>query len=398
MLSDDPIDLTVDPQDLLPRAIVDQWLPGEDKSILYLFQQFDQYPPHPSHYILPSDIWSVLHQGTIDNFEYRSLLEVAPPALSSISKAYQDAIKKSKHPILSVTLQPHHGNPIRLPAWVFEYWVEIRRVVDTRRQWKAALTWVQKYSALPSARDLCYSLLLGLSSFSWSRGAAYSHDITALLSDTPIECYLSSFHIDHMVGQMETQHGAQLGPHHPNNHIFATVDLLRAIVNFYGAVYAKKEGHLWDSLMKIENKIIMGEVDSLGGIMHLPLHWVSVVVNFQQLQILYGDSLGQQMPKHERKAFERWIGHLVNRSSKIPTHGKITLGQLPTGYQDDSSSCGLFALNAIGHHYLGYPLLSSDLVGLACYRIEIALDIINTMTVCIFHMIEMVKLIIFYRL
>jgi hypothetical protein len=163
-------------------------------------------------------------------------------------------------------------------------------------------------------------------------------------------------------------------------------------------VYVKKEGHLWDSLMKIENKIIMGEVDSVGGVMHLPLHWVSVVINFQQLQILYGDSLRQWIPKHEHQAFQRWIGHLVNRSSKIPAHSKLTLGQLPTGYQDDSSSYGLFSLNAIGHHYLGYPLLPSDLVGLVCYQMEIALNIISTMTVCIFHMIETVKLIIYYRL
>jgi hypothetical protein len=150
--------------------------------------------------------------------------------------------------------------------------------------------------------------------------------------------------------------------------------------------------------MKIENKIIIGEVDGFGGVMHLPSHWVSIVVNFQQPQIFCSDSLEQQMPKHEHRAFEYWIGHLVNWSSKIPDHSKITLGQLSTGYQDDSSSCGLFSLNAIGHHYLGYPLSSSDLVGLAYYQIKIALDIINTMTVCIFHMIEIVKLILFYGL
>ena len=56
MLSDDPIDLTVDPRDLLPRVIIDEWLPSEDESILFLFQQFDRYPPQPSHYILPPNL------------------------------------------------------------------------------------------------------------------------------------------------------------------------------------------------------------------------------------------------------------------------------------------------------------------------------------------------------
>jgi len=47
--------------------------------------------------------------------------------------------------------------------------------------------------------------------------------------------------------------------------------------------------------MVVENKIIKGEIDSFGGAMYLPLHWVSVVIDFQQLKVLYGNSLGQPM-------------------------------------------------------------------------------------------------------
>ena len=343
--------------------------------------------PPPSHYTLPSNsnFQQFLHQDAIQTFDYESLLKIAPPALSSVSKAYQDTIKKSKNPVSSITLQPYYGDPIRLPAWVFEYWVEIGRVVDIQRQWKVALSWVQKCSAWPSARELCYNLLLGVSSFSWSQSAAYIHDITSLFSDTPGEAYLSSYHIDHIVAWVGTQHQAQLGPNQPNHHIFATVDLLGAIIRFYGAVHVKKEGYLWDSLKVIENKIIIGEVDSFGGIRHLPSHWVSIVINFQQLQILYGDSLGQQMPKHECRAYERWVSHLINQSSKISTLGTITLDQLPTRCQNDGTSCGLFALNAITHYYLGHPLLSPDPIALTCYRMEITLNIISKMTVCIFY-------------
>jgi Ulp1 family protease len=100
--------------------------------------------------------------------------------------------------------------------------------------------------------------------------------------------------------------------------------------------------------------------------MHLPLHWVSVIINFQQPGILYGDSLGQQMPKQKYLACEQWINHLIRQSSKPPIEGKISLGQLPTGQQLDSASCGLFALNSIAHHYLQNPLLPSDSTLLAC--------------------------------
>ena len=135
--------------------------------------------------------------------------------------------------------------------------------------------------------------------------------------------------------------------------------------------------------MVVENSIIMGGVNSLGGVMHLPEHWASVVIDFQQQQILYSDSLGQNIPKQECYALERWIKHLASRSSKLPTRDNITICQLPTGYQEDTSSCGLFALNAITHYYLKHPLLDSSPIVLACRRMEIALDIIGSMTVCL---------------
>src|SRR5258708_762968 len=174
MLFDDVIDLTVNPKDLLPSLIVNNFLPSEDKSIFHLFQEFHHYPPHPSHYLLPTSFKSVLHQDSIEGFNYESLLRVPPPALQSVSKAYQDAIKESKYPILSVTVEPQYGHPIVLPTWVFNYWVEIGHAVDIRRQWKIALTWVHRHSTIPQAVEVCQQLLLGLSSLSWSHEAAYT--------------------------------------------------------------------------------------------------------------------------------------------------------------------------------------------------------------------------------
>ena len=387
MPPDDPLDLTVDHRDRLPQVVVDAWLPSEEESILFLFQQFNQYPPHPSHYILPSNLQPLLHQDEIQGFDYQSLLRTSP-VLPPVLKAYQDAIKESKHPILSITLKPHGSDPIQVPVWIFDYWVEIGRAVDARKQWKVALTWVCKHSVSPMAKELSQCLLLGLSSLSWSVTAAYACDITPLLSDSPVESYLSSFHIDHMVAQTRAQYEKENGPDITNRHIFTVVDHFNAIIRFYGKVHAKKEGYLWDKLMEIENRIIMGEVDSLGGVMHLPLHWVSVVINFQQQQILYGDSLGRRIPKREHQAIEHWILHLISRSSKLPTSDKITLGQLPTECQDDSTSCGLFALNAIAHHYLNHPLLPPNPTTLVCQRMEITLNIINSMTVCLFQIVS----------
>ena len=126
----EPIDLTVDPENLLPPAVVQEWLPEEQQSILFLFK-FGKYPPRPSHYILPSNFQSVLHREAVFPFDFQSLLRINPPALPSISQAYEEAIKESPYPILSITLQPHHGDPVTLPCWIFIYWTEIGRALDT---------------------------------------------------------------------------------------------------------------------------------------------------------------------------------------------------------------------------------------------------------------------------
>jgi hypothetical protein len=386
MSSNDPVDLTVDPKDNLPQAVIDNFLPNENKSILYLFQEYNKYPPHPSHYILPTNFNSFLHPTPVQEFDHQTLLQVPPPMLPGFSKSYQDAIKVSGSPTLSVTLQPQHSDPVTLPVWIFDYWVEIERVVKLRKQWKVAFTWVQSYSMLLPSAEICQSLLLGLSSFSWSHHAAYTRDITPLLSNSGMESFLNSFQIDHMVGRVGTEYEAQHGVDQAKHHIFATVDNFDAIESFYGVVHKKKDGYLWNALMEIENKIVTGEVNSFGGVMHLPLHWVSVVIDFQQLKIHYGDSFGDPMPKRKYKAFERWINHLVTRSSQLS--GNITLGPLETGQQMDYISCGLFALNSIAHHYLNTPLLLSDKILLVGRRMEIALDIISTMTVCIFTSLQ----------
>ena len=242
--------------------------------------------------------------------------------------------------------------------------------MDARQRWKVALSWLKNYSTLPSTEEQCYTLLLALSSFSWSQGAAYNSDITPLFSETPKVSYLTSYHIDCIAARIRDEHGAQHGSN-ATRHIFTTVDQFNAILLFYGNVHTKKEGYHWENLMAIENRVIPGEVNSINGIIHLPEHWVSVVIDFQQQQIYYGDSFGQPMPNRKRKACERWVEHLVNRSAVLASGSVVGYRSLPTGYQEDSISCGLFALNSIGHHYLGHPILPSDPIPLARRRMEI---------------------------
>ena len=166
------------------------------------------------------------------------------------------------------------------------------------------------------------------------------------------------------------------------HHIFTTVDQFGAIMTFYGRVLVKKEGVWWEQLKGIENRIIQGEIDSICGIINLNQnHWVSVVIDFRQCQILYGDSFHQQMPTCQHKSYQRWVKHLINQSKNLV--GEIAVGDLATGVQDDGISCGLFALNSIAHHYFEDPLLPTNSVALNFRRKEIGLNILGTMVVCL---------------
>ena len=186
-----------------------------------------------------------------------------------------------------------------------------------------------------------------------------------------------------MIGRILDQHQELHGSGVSRRHILATVDILGTITAFYGSwrTPIKTGNTLWGQLMRIENQIIEGKVDSVGGVYYLPLHWVSVVLSIQEGCILYGDSLGQPLPKLERHAFTQWIQHLKRRSNQEAGDGSVLVHPLSTAHQDDGISCGLFALNAISHHYLGHPLLSPDEISLACNRMEIALDLLHANTV-----------------
>ena len=107
MQSSDPIDLTADLGDLLPQVIIDEWLPNEDRSILFLFQGFNNYPPHPTHYILPPNFLSVLHQTPIQEFDYKHLLSIPPPHFQT-SLRHIKMQSKNPHSLSSQSLFNHN--------------------------------------------------------------------------------------------------------------------------------------------------------------------------------------------------------------------------------------------------------------------------------------------------
>ena len=380
----DIIDLTL--ENPLSPIVLRDWLPIQSKPVFHLFQ-FNQYPANKTGYIIPSNFDLVLHEEIAMDFQYSTLPQLGLPDSPAVSEAYQTAIKSAKKPINSVTLipAPRFGNPVTVPTWIFDYWRNMKLAISCKEQWKDALVWLRSHAGLSKAAPYCQDILLALSFFPWSGNNASVKDITSLLSECGPKSYLSDLHIDHMIEQTSASHGELCGPEISGRHVITSLHILGAITEFYGSRSApSKTGNaLWNQLMEIENSIIRGNIDSIGGVYYRPLHWVSVVFNIQKWCIHYGDSLGQPLQEPECSAFTKWIKHLKYRSDQSPHNGPVPVHSLPTGHQNDSTSCGLFALNAIDHYYLGSPLLPSDRMSLVLRWMEITLNYLHAKTVSV---------------
>ena len=195
------------------------------------------------------------------------------------------------------------------------------------------------------------------------------------------------FHIDFTLQKISHTYGDHYGAETSNRHILLPVFDIDSIVSAHRD--DQEHGHAASKskyLLEVENKIILGQIDSIGGVLHLPNHWTSLVITFKKPRILYGDSLRSPMPLNEASSFRRWVVHMLRQSGSKVQESQIFISPLETAIQQDSNSCGLFALNAISHHYLQQksPLLQSDAQSLKNYRMEIALELLQKDAVSIF--------------
>jgi len=95
--------------------------------------------------IFSPQILPVLHEADISDFDYAILLQLGPLVDSSISQVYQHATRSTQHLVHLVTLtpSPRHGEPIRLPVWIFHYLREIELAALYLEKWKGTMVWQQ---------------------------------------------------------------------------------------------------------------------------------------------------------------------------------------------------------------------------------------------------------------
>ena len=398
-MSSEVIDLTI--EIFLPEDIKQNWIPLDGQPVPHLFQ-FTQYPPQHMLYHDYHDLSQQLHEEAI-NFQPHTLLKLGPPSLQ-LSNRYQAAIKAASHPIHSFTLAPISGHPVRLPIWVLDYWREIRHAMKYRDDWKGALIWLKEISrseliaktcdqiivltwlwgisSSESMTEICDQVMAGLSFFPWNGANCSVHDMVSLLSDS----WLSDFHIDYVLTKISHHHCSYYGVETSNRHIFLPVFDIGSVVSAYGGGHHGCAADKSKNLLEAENKIILGQIDSVAGVLHLHNHWTSLAITFKPPRIFYGDSLGNLIPSDKASSFWQWISHMLSWSGHGIQKSDISIYPLEIAIQKDPNSCGLFALNAISHHYLqqNSPLLQSEILSPTYYQVEIALELLQEGAVSLF--------------
>jgi len=83
------------------------------------------------------------------------------------------------------------------------------------------------------------------------------------------------------------------------------------------------------------------------------VHWVTIILDFDQQLLLYGDSYGKPISDEHRGIIDWWTKHHANV--------RFTLWALPTANQSDTFSCGIFTWDGIRVHYgLKATLMNPD--------------------------------------
>ncbi|KZT31839.1 hypothetical protein SISSUDRAFT_1038162, partial [Sistotremastrum suecicum HHB10207 ss-3] len=127
------------------------------------------------------------------------------------------------------------------------------------------------------------------------------------------------------------------------------------------------------SLRAVGEDVQLEDVTKIGGIMYVNgNHYTAYVLDTKHHSLMYGDSNGNPIPEREKSALQWWLQRHTGTSKTLK------LVPLDIGSQDDATSCGIVALNALLHHFLPsqFPLFQSlSKTYLACKRIETCFEI-----------------------
>jgi hypothetical protein len=250
----------------------------------------------------------------------------------------------------------------RLPLWVIPYWAEVINLRSSSRE-----HWVRAEAALRKRNQV------------WRDPAEFNTSLTVIeeayniLSALPWSGEIHGFDNTEPIHSLASYATHQwMSDVHENQ----MLDILRrslmlrgesgfeienlAFIPVLEQAYKHRESGEYEEIRYFRRVRGVGQALSCGARKALGLlanignkHWVAVMLDFDGDQILYGDSMGNCIPKALREMFDWWTYHHTGRTF---THARLRIC-----HQLDGFSCGLLAFNALGHHFLPetFPLIDT---------------------------------------
>jgi hypothetical protein len=233
------------------------------------------------------------------------------------------------------------------PLWIIQYWVEIVSICSIRQIWLKADESLQKQSKLhhgtptsdPKQKKLIQDVYNALSCIPWNRhiqgfSASVGTEYLAAYATTE---WLNDEHITHMLDLLRCdvkQEGLSQRVE------VESIWFLPKLKLGYGdqEKYASHRSYRWIrgqgqalSTGAREQLVLIGNI---GG-----NHWISLVMDFAQGTVFYGDSMGMKISDGLREVLDWWT-HL--HSGRF-----FDYCDLPITLQQDDYSCGVLAWHAL---------------------------------------------------
>jgi hypothetical protein len=292
-------------------------------------------------------------QPTVDNVNKRALLlSPSDNVLTSLQQSICSGMVKS-------ILCPHFPNGDggqRYPLWLASFWIQLSSIREIQKKWKSAIRNLEVQMNQDKESIPLRQAFNALSHIPWT-GRLQGFQDTIELEKLSIYFTQDWLSDDHELVMLSSLKDDLLTAGKEDSFIENTAFML-LLGNAYRDQQAYTTERCYEWLRHRGDELAIGEKRYLSTIANQDnVHWVAIVLDFDQRKILYGDSYEKCISAEHHTIIDWWTEHHVGMC--------FTIRDLPVRRQVDNFSCGILAWDSLRLHY-GLATSSMNLCPFEC--------------------------------
>lgn len=339
----------------IPESIAALILPNDTLSVAELLN-FRLPIPRSTSFTDSDDYLTEETHNTEDLEEIRNL--PSPPA--AVVHALILALQETSAAAVTSSHCPRTAGK-RYPLWVITYWGEVLQIRVVLERWISADNGIRTQMERldhdePEAGKELWTACDAMLTLPWSGSISGFSAKIALhhLAAYFTEEWLSDEHENQMLDILRDDLRDRDHPLANSAHI-ETTNFIPILSDGFKNQEEYATGQHFRWLRDLGQSFATGVKETLGLIVNKDgNHWVTVVIDFVEETIWYGDSLATRMGKEVENVIDWWIFLHVGEYFQKKF--------LPITRQKDGYSCGLLAWNALRAYYLDEDLMKAGSV------------------------------------